>query len=397
MANAIKYVDNVLGSNGNTGDNPGSGSTGAYADLDTALAAITGGGNRIWVRNTGTDYAKASAVTFPASLKGDTTDGKNVIEGYATTPGARDGRPTFSCSQSGGNVFALNDNDFFEFTHLRFTQTHATKGGAFSLATSASSPLVCRDVVVDGCLAPINANIASVFWTWENCEVLNCTTTASLFPGSNGGFIKLFGCDVHDCPSSELSRGGSFGIGYQVEVVKSIIDGLAAGINGNTGGATPITWVSRDSIWVDITGSAVKTSTTTGTISLEIENSIFYAIGYGIENTALTQNIVMSQVRVLRNNAYGSYTSGAYTGMGAGFGDFALTADPFVNRAARDFTLNNTAGGGALLRGKGFPTAFPSGLTNNRDVGALQHADSGGGTVGGPPRVLQPNTWSLVG
>jgi len=51
-----------------------------------------------------------------------------------------------------------------------------------------------------------------------------------------------------------------------------------------------------------------------------------------------------------------------------------LTADPFTNAAAGDFSLNNVAGGGALLRGLGFPGVFPGGLTTGYlDVGAVQH------------------------
>lgn len=56
-----------------------------------------------------------------------------------------------------------------------------------------------------------------------------------------------------------------------------------------------------------------------------------------------------------------------------------LTADPFTNAAGGDFSLNNVAGGGALLRAAGFS---PYGQTGYLDVGAVQHQDSGGGTVG---------------
>ncbi len=52
-----------------------------------------------------------------------------------------------------------------------------------------------------------------------------------------------------------------------------------------------------------------------------------------------------------------------------------LTADPFTNAAAGDFSLNNTAGGGALLRSLGY--GIP-GQTQNIDIGAVQHADAGG-------------------
>lgn len=54
----------------------------------------------------------------------------------------------------------------------------------------------------------------------------------------------------------------------------------------------------------------------------------------------------------------------------------------FTNAAAGDFSLNNTASAGALLRAAGFSspgsTTFPRGLsTSYLDVGAVQHQDSG--------------------
>jgi hypothetical protein len=52
-------------------------------------------------------------------------------------------------------------------------------------------------------------------------------------------------------------------------------------------------------------------------------------------------------------------------------GPITLTADPFINAAALDFSLNNTAGGGALLRAAGIS---PYGQTGFIDIGAVQHA-----------------------
>lgn len=48
----------------------------------------------------------------------------------------------------------------------------------------------------------------------------------------------------------------------------------------------------------------------------------------------------------------------------------------FTNAAGGDFSLNNTAGRGALLRATGFPSLFPRGLTANfLDIGVSQHTD----------------------
>ena len=57
-----------------------------------------------------------------------------------------------------------------------------------------------------------------------------------------------------------------------------------------------------------------------------------------------------------------------------------LPGSVFTNAAGGDFSLNNTVGQGALLRGGGFPSLFPAGTTHEfADVGAAQHQDAGGG------------------
>lgn len=61
-----------------------------------------------------------------------------------------------------------------------------------------------------------------------------------------------------------------------------------------------------------------------------------------------------------------------------------LTADPFVNAAGGDFSLNNVAGGGAALRwiSQGFPGIS---TTHIGDLGAVQHQETAGG--GGAPMI----------
>jgi hypothetical protein len=60
--------------------------------------------------------------------------------------------------------------------------------------------------------------------------------------------------------------------------------------------------------------------------------------------------------------------------------DVILTADPFTNKAANDFTLNNAAGGGAAVRGHGAFAAWPGlSFAGYPDMGAVQHQESAGG------------------
>lgn len=53
-----------------------------------------------------------------------------------------------------------------------------------------------------------------------------------------------------------------------------------------------------------------------------------------------------------------------------------LTSDPITNPSGGDFSINNVAGAGALLRALAFPITFANGLTSNGlDVGPTQHGD----------------------
>lgn len=57
-----------------------------------------------------------------------------------------------------------------------------------------------------------------------------------------------------------------------------------------------------------------------------------------------------------------------------------LTGDPITNPSGGDFSLNNTAGAGALLRGTGFPVTFANGLTTQSlDVGPAQSVPAAAG------------------
>jgi hypothetical protein len=72
--------------------------------------------------------------------------------------------------------------------------------------------------------------------------------------------------------------------------------------------------------------------------------------GYGRNLTNLTATA--QQLWGLRAdwNAYYSNTSGTHNGGSLGDNEVTLSADPFENAASDDFTLNDTAGGGAALR-----------------------------------------------
>ena len=115
-------------------------------------------------------------------------------------------------------------------------------------------------------------------------------------------------------------------------------------------------------------------------------NNVYYGNSlYGLNLTAAFAATIANNTKIVdANNAFGGNTSGARNNVAAGAAEVTLTGDPCTNAASGDFTLNSTAGAGAACRGVGWPSALPypgSGRNNYPDIGALQHADSGGSST----------------
>ena len=122
---------------------------------------------------------------------------------------------------------------------------------------------------------------------------------------------------------------------------------------------------------------------TTGTLTsrMILQNCIAQSnTGVGI-NAVNTQYPSIAVRCAVFNN--GTDTAGALTEVDT----LSPTGDVFTNAAAADFSLNNTANQGALLRAAGYiefdSNLFPRGLTASYlDVGVAQHQDTGGGGGG---------------
>lgn len=84
-----------------------------------------------------------------------------------------------------------------------------------------------------------------------------------------------------------------------------------------------------------------------------IDNIIEAAGDYGVEyvgGASADELAISSELFWARNAIYNSGTAD-YNGVNKPAGDITLTASPFTNAAGGDFSINNTAGGGALCRG----------------------------------------------
>lgn len=349
---------------------------GAASNLGDVISNFVAG-NKCWVQKgsgAGT-YSRTTTINL-GTVAGTAAAGRVSIEGYGTTRGDRAGRPIITTSTTSVNLITANSSgggSFFEWVHLKFTHTGATRGNALnSTGAGNNSNIFFKDCVFDGVLQAINANWTSQ--TWEGCEVLNCTSTTAAIT-LTGGVNVFTGCDIHNNAGDGVRDTNGYGNGNH-RFDSCLITGNA-GVGVNSVEASAVTIEFLDCLFVDNTGDAIKlASATTNQKSLSVQNCLFYGNTGNDINNLDNQTKVTSWLRFYRNNAH---QSGKLSGIAAALGNITLTADPFSNRAGRVYTLNSTSGGGALLRAAGWPNNWPSGTTVGYvDVGPVQHQDSGG-------------------
>lgn len=378
-------LDRAAGTTGSTG---GTYKMGGCLDVPPTVlnngAAVAG--NTVWVKS-GT-YTLTATWTIGAGTKGDITNGRIKVHGYSSTHGDYAGRPVITSATNSVALLTLNDADYYEFRHLKFTHTAATRGNGINPVTSNCTPFSVIDCIFDGCLYAHSGSTGEQA-SYVLCEMTNCTGTARGAIGVASATSHLFwvyGCDIHDNSSAGVTWGNS----CSAYIYWSIIDtntqgGLDTRINTTQDQVEVVACTIVDN------GShgLIVGNGTSGTYDAVICNNIFYNnTGYGIQQNS-DQAEFDATARLVRNNAFGANSSGAYTGLTT-TGDITLTADPFTNRGSRDFSLNNTAGGGAACRAAAFPAAvgITNVNTNYRDVGPLQHQDAGSGGVIVPNQVI---------
>lgn len=357
-------VDRVTGLSAGTGATINVG--GSLSTIALGLALLTVGGMTMYVKATAT-YSIATGLSTPAGITA-ATQIINII-GYTTTRGDN-GRTTIAAS------------------------------AAITMYTESRGSFRLVNFVLDGATGTgtTGASLTGVSTYLVNCIVKNFSGTGVALTTNNGGIIQS---EVTGCASGIVSNQSSgliknnyvhanTAIGISVVNVSAYIIG---NIIASNAGAT------NDGLIISAAYSANRCSVignvfyangrdgvrTTGTYSIgEFSNNIFMNnVGIGLNTSAL--NPVRTDPMIHHNAFIGNGT--ARSGNNAGTGDVTLTADPFTSAATGDFSLNTTTGGGAALRGAGYPGLFVNGPTGYLDIGAVQHQDpatpaSTGGTKG---------------
>jgi hypothetical protein len=317
------------------------GQGGAWASIG-ALGAVMLASQPIAIK-TGS-YIISSATVNIAGGCLSCTGSNHYIFGYGSVRGDNTSPPTITASGISDdfvsnlaiNCASLTSSRALSFNrasgfllNLQNCTNGAIASGSFTSITKCSAT---------GCstVAAFNVTAAS------HCEAYNNTVTGFLITNSAS---KHFRCLAYG-NSGASSDGFSVTAGNNAAIINCVSYGNGRdGYRSSSNSTAILDSIAENNAGVGCTGAAQTPAT--GTI----------LANFGSYNNTggATTNIWLTITAVI-----------------AGSGSF------FTNAAGNDFSLNNTAGAGALLRAVGL--GFPAGTTTSYpDIGAAHHADPAGG------------------
>lgn len=321
--------------------NAAGGMGGAYASPGAAAAASASGHRVLQKSGTYTLTTSTAGAGGPVSLSG-----KSGLEwiGYGTIPGDMGTAPVISAG-------AIASIVVFEF------------GG------SSGNSRCSVNIKVDGNSQTSITGFSSAANLAENCIAANCTTAG--FSGLSTSNCTATGCLVGF--GAIVSASGCFTksctTGFSLTSGSHVNDSVASG--GTTGfkldGAGFQGTVVKNCVAYNTSGAAISEGTGSR------YNSIINFIAVSCGAVSLVSRTLIR--RFFTYNTTASFGTNLVLD-----GSTTLSANPLTDPANDDFTPNNTAGGGAVVRG--LSRAFANTATSTyRDAGALQHREVAGGAT----------------
>lgn len=352
------------------------------------ITAVNTGTNVITLdRSAGTSTQTATgamggALASPGQLAALMTTALQV--GYVKYHATAYTATSASTNVSGGCVSGTNGTLYVGYDTTRATTNTDANRPTFKIGSAVSTATLfggtgiygVGNFVLDGNSQTTSRGFNSRGVVW-NCLFQNCTTTACA--GNSGGTPLAYFCAATGNSSTSFSGLTTIfceAYANTATPFSSTYSSHWCFAYGNTGGSTDgfnscvgdhlVAYGNgRDGfLWSALGVQAVT-------------NGIAEANGRYGANVSNGAGVVLLTNFASYNNTSGrSNATGLLVDRGAitGSGSF------FTNAASNDFSLNNTAGAGALCRAAGFPATYPRGTTASyADVGAAQHQDSGGG------------------
>lgn len=339
------------------------GALATLAQLNTNMCSAC----RAWVKADAT-YTITANVTFNYS-----TTNQTWVAGYTTTRGDG-GRFTVQATGSIGDWMITLSNANFRLSNIVLDVNGQANSRCilFSSINDIAQNVECKNGNAGNAMILIN-NVR------DECRVCWVHDWAGGQPAfsisqGDGGLACIYctaGPSTANGESGFLFQGGACSYCTVYGLTGTTTDGFLIGSQGKVNLDHCVAYnVTRNGINITVV-----------TIPVEVTNCVLSTTLTGINNTSgttLRPGDTFANYNFFFNN--GTNVSGLTMGANS----VILTADPFTNAAAANFTLNTTAGGGAAVTNAGAPssllgvtgTGYPAG-------GVLQPQVSAGGSGGG--------------
>lgn len=352
---------------------------GALQTLSKA-SAIYVASNKIFFKAEATQQISAG-ITFATGVNASNTAPPSRIIGYTTTR-ADAGRGTIQLITNSG-LTAITLSGIANYLENFVIDCN-------SLATSTGITASGSESAVINCKV-MNFKTRGISCAQTGAKAISCEVTGGVAGATNAitlnsGATEAAWCWIHDnaCPGIQMNADGD-----------AVISCLITNNSGASSDGVQLNSIGGSVIHCTIYGNGsdgIHATSTGGFGNVNIRGNILANnAGYGLNSSAgwaarpaFDGNAYFSNTSGTRNNVDDTITNAidgvaSYTNV---FDVVLVGSSPFTNAAGGDWTLNNSAGAGALLRGTFANSFIPgAGLRSYEDFGAYQHQDSGGGMV----------------
>lgn len=340
--------------------------------------------NIMWVKASGT-YTVTSALQVALDSHQSPGNPASII-GYTSTRGDG-GQFTWTTSTNSIDLIDFSPSTSptvnFLLENINFTTSAVTKGDALkSSGTSVNTVNVAViNCTITGFAVGIEGN-AAIDGAFVGLQLINSRVTGNSSHGVRNGIASTYvlGSMLDNNGGDGFTTGASDAISGQPATY--IFEDTIAYKNGGNGFNVSYSDATTARAFFFIFNHCISSTNTSAGILLaggttnplaQISNSILDANGtYGVDGGSGT----VTQSSLVYDNAFYNNTTAPTRNINSGIGTITLTASPYTTIGS-NFALNSTTGGGALLKGVGFPGTTPGG-TGHVDVGPLQSTSSGG-------------------
>jgi hypothetical protein len=349
----------------------GAGKLGGALLTDGQAGALHVASNTIWIKYNATAYAATSTTSNVAAGRftgtSGTTAADTMLRGYDTVPGDETAnRPTLQWGVNAASAARITGGTAVSIQNLIVDCNRANFTSTRGITIGSANGFIRRVKVMGASATAINVSTNNT--QVIDFEVTDCTSTVAI--NATTALLTLIGGSVHDCATSGVQV--TTGTLTMERVVIANLTGA-----GSTGViATSTARIVADSVTIYATASHGWDLQAAPTLAVFTNCYVEGAGAYGF-NISTFSDIVYLLSCGAYNNTSGSYPT-ANIGQGRVISFKTPTGSVFTNAAGNDFSLDNTASEGALLRAAGFPSSY-GGLSTSTydDVGAAQSQASG--------------------